>query len=166
MRAPRPRARPGRRRRVLLGATGLAIGEVALTGLAPRSAQADPRDALLAQTIRNFVGSGSRVLASTRLQLEIDPLVENGNSVPVRVRVQSSMTPSDHVTRILILAPRNPQPQVAVFHLGPHSGRAEVATRFRMAESQTVLALAHCSDGTVHEARAEVIVTLAACLET
>ena len=68
--------------------------------------------------------------------------------------------------RFLVLAPRTPQPRVAIFHLGPHGGRAEVATRFRMAESQAVLALAQCSDGSVHEARAEVIVTLAACLET
>jgi sulfur-oxidizing protein SoxY len=113
-----------------------------------------------------LLGSGTRVQASSRIQLDIDPLVENGNSVPVRVRVQSAMTPSEHVMRILILAPRNPQAQVAVFHLGPHSGRAEVATRFRMAESQTVRALALCSDGSVHETRAEVIVTLAACLET
>ncbi len=102
---------------------------------------------------------------ASRLQLEIDPLVENGNSVPVRVRVQSAMTSQEHVTRILLLAPRNPQALVAEFHLGPHSGRADVSTRFRMAESQTIRALARCSDGSVLVAQAEVIVTLAACLE-
>lgn len=100
-----------------------------------------------------------------RVTLEIAPLVENGNAVPVSVRVASPMSATDHVRRIALFAEHNPDPAVAVFHLGPHSGRAEVHTRMRLATSQTVVALAQASDGSVWQASADVIVTLAACVE-
>ena len=67
--------------------------------------------------------------------------------------------------RLALLTERNPQPQVAVFTLGPACGRAQVSTRMRLATSQTVRALAELSDGSWWEQDAEVIVTLAACVE-
>ena len=100
-----------------------------------------------------------------RVQLEISPLVENGNAVPVSVAVQSPMTVADHVQRIAVFTSSNPQPEVAVFHLGPRNGSAAVATRMRLATSQTVLALAVMNDGSVWQNRADVLVTLAACVE-
>ena len=100
-----------------------------------------------------------------RVQLEISPLVENGNAVPVSVTVQSPMTAADHVQRIALFTSSNPQPEVAVFHLGPRNGSAAVATRMRLATSQTVLALAVMNDGSVWQNRADVLVTLAACVE-
>ncbi len=109
--------------------------------------------------------TGGRTPRDGRVQLVIDPLVENGNAVPVAVRVDSPMTAADHVQRIGLFTLLNPQPEVAVFHLGPASGRAEVATRMRMASSQPVLALAVMNDGSVWRHRVEVVVTLAACLE-
>jgi sulfur-oxidizing protein SoxY len=101
-----------------------------------------------------------------RVTLEIAPLVENGNTVPVTVRVDSPMTEAEHVRRIALFTERNPDPDVAVFHLGPASGRAEVATRMRLATSQTVIAVAQTSDGGFWQAAAEVVVTLAACVES
>ncbi len=100
-----------------------------------------------------------------KVKLEIPPLVENGNAVPVTVTVESPMTPEDHVRRIALFNEKNPQPQVAVFHLGARAGRAQVATRMRLADSQTITAVAELSDGTWRSASAKVIVTLAACLE-
>lgn len=100
-----------------------------------------------------------------RVTLDISPLVENGNAVPVTVRIDSPMSDADHVRRIALFTERNPQPEVAVFHLGPVNGRAEVGTRMRLATSQTVVALAQLSDGSVWQQRVEVIVTLAACVE-
>jgi sulfur-oxidizing protein SoxY len=99
------------------------------------------------------------------VQLEISPLVENGNAVPVTIRVDSPMTDTDHVRRIALLTERNPQPQVAVFTLTPASGRAQVATRMRLATSQTVWALAELSDGSWWRQGVDVVVTLAACVE-
>jgi sulfur-oxidizing protein SoxY len=100
-----------------------------------------------------------------RVTLDISPLVENGNAVPVSISVQSAMTAADHVQRIALFTPGNPQPEVAQFHLGPHNGRATVATRMRLATSQTIVALAVMNDGSVWQHRVEVIVTLAACVE-
>ena len=60
---------------------------------------------------------------------------------------------------------RNPQPDVATFTLGPRSGKADVSTRIRLATSQKLVAVAKMSDGTFWQQTADVIVTLAACIE-
>ena len=73
--------------------------------------------------------------------------VEDGGAVPLAVTVDSTMTESDHVRRFTSWRPRTREPTVAVFHLSPASGRAAIATRIRLAESQIVLALAEMSDG-------------------
>lgn len=153
---------PARRRGLVRFGQGLTMASLAVR---PEVSQADAARDRLQAAIAEFTQGRVMVPDSTRLRIEIDALVENGNSVPIRVTALSAMTDTDHVQRILILAPRNPQPQVALFHLGVHSGRAEVATRFRMAESQSLQALALFSDGRIHRAQADVVVTLAACLE-
>lgn len=109
--------------------------------------------------------AGGAVPQDGRVTLEIAPLVDNGNVVPVAVRVQSPMTAADHVRQIALFAERNPNTEVALFHLGPRAGRAQVATRMRLATSQQVVALAKMSDGSVWQQRLDVIVTLAACIE-
>jgi sulfur-oxidizing protein SoxY len=100
------------------------------------------------------------------MRLEVPELVENGNSVPVLVTVDSPMTEVAHVRRIAVFNEKNPQPQVAVFRLGPRSGVARVGTRMRMADSQRIVALAELSDGSFRQHSVDVIVTLAACIET
>ncbi|MDF2995466.1 MAG: sulfur oxidation protein SoxY [Xanthobacteraceae bacterium] len=117
----------------------------------------------LEETIRDFT-DGAPVQAG-RVVLSVPPLVENGNAVGVTVTVESPMTLSDHVRRIALFNEKNPQPDIAVFHLGPRAGRARVATRIRLATSQTMVAVAELSDGSFWSARANVIVTLAACIE-
>mgnify|MGYP006200646509 CR=1 FL=1 len=84
-----------------------------------------------------------------RVRFEIPPLVENGNAVGVTITVESPMTEADHVKRIALFNEKNPQADMAVFHLGPRAGRAAVSTRVRLATSQTVVALAEMSDGSV-----------------
>ncbi|MCI0754927.1 thiosulfate oxidation carrier protein SoxY [Teichococcus vastitatis] len=100
------------------------------------------------------------------IALEVPPLSENGNSVDLSVRVDSPMTTEDHVTAIHILAEKNPFPLVATFSLTPRTGRAEVATRIRLATSQKIVAIAETSQGVVHQAARDVIVVLGACVET
>jgi sulfur-oxidizing protein SoxY len=110
------------------------------------------------------VVGGGRVTPG-RLTLELPPLVENGNTVPLVVSVESPMTPAEHVKAIHLFTEKNPQPEVVSFRLGPRAGRARVATRIRLADTQTVLALAELSDGSFWSGSAAVVVTLAACLE-
>ncbi|HUP29639.1 MAG TPA: thiosulfate oxidation carrier protein SoxY [Usitatibacter sp.] len=99
------------------------------------------------------------------VEIELPQIAENGNSVPMRVKVANPMTPQDHVSAIHIVAERNPRPLVATFHLGPQSGRAEIATRVRLAGTQKVTVIAALSGNRFRMAQVDVLVTSAACLD-
>lgn len=109
--------------------------------------------------------TGGAPVQDGRVEIHIAELVENGNTVPVTLRMASPMTADDHVRSLALFTERNPQPEVAVFHLSRHNGRAEVHTRIRLATSQQLVALATTSDGRCWRRRVEVLVTLAACIE-
>lgn len=106
-----------------------------------------------------------RTAREAGIAFDMPRLSENGNSVDVAVRVDSPMTAADHVRAIHILSEKNPVPRVASFFLTPRAGRAEVATRIRLATSQQIVVLAETSTGQVHRAVREVIVVLGACVE-
>jgi sulfur-oxidizing protein SoxY len=99
------------------------------------------------------------------VDVELPVIVENGNTVPIRVRVASPQTQADHVKAIHIFAERNPRPRVASFFLGPQSGRAEVSARIRLAGTQQVTVLAELSGNRFWVAPRDVLVTSAACLD-
>jgi sulfur-oxidizing protein SoxY len=117
----------------------------------------------LDEAIRSFAGDAE--VRAGRVKFEISPLVENGNAVPVSIDVESPMTTADHVRRIALFNEKNPQADIAIFHLNARAGRARVATRIRLATSQVVVAAAEMSDGSFWMSKASVIVTLAACIE-
>jgi sulfur-oxidizing protein SoxY len=144
------------RREVLLAGAALAAWRQS-----PAQLSGDP--AAMQAAITRF--TGGRKPENGRVKLDIAPLVENGNTVPVTVQVDSAMTAADHVRRIALFTERNPQPEVAVFNLSLLSGRAEVSTRMRLATSQRVIALAELQDGSYRQQVIEVVVTLAACVE-
>jgi sulfur-oxidizing protein SoxY len=100
-----------------------------------------------------------------RVTLELPVLADNGNSVPMKVSVQSPMSAEDHVKTLRLLSERNPETQMAVFHLGPRAGVAEISSRVRLAGSQRVVALAEMSDGSSWIGTADVVVTLSACID-
>lgn len=100
-----------------------------------------------------------------RVKLELPVLADNGNSVPMKVTVESPMTEADHVKLVRLISERNPERQMAVFHFGPRSGAAEVTSRVRLAGSQTVTAIAEMSDGSQWMDSAHVQVTLSACVD-
>lgn len=100
-----------------------------------------------------------------RVKMELPVIADNGNAVPLRVRVDSPMTAADHVRAIHLVSDRNPVPNMASFFLGPHSGRAELETRVRLAGSQNVTVIAEMSDGTFWMERSHVQVTLSACAD-
>ena len=140
----------------------LAASAGALALIVARPAQATPES--MAGAIKAFVGEAE--VREGRVTLEIPPLVENGNSVPLTVKVDSPMTAQDHVKRIAVFNERNPQPNVALFYLSPRAGRAVVSTRIRLGDSQNIVAIAQLSDGTFWSDKAELIVTLPACVES
>jgi sulfur-oxidizing protein SoxY len=149
------------RRRFLIS-SGQFAGGVALACLVPiPSGKAAP--AATQEAIRKIVGEAH--LKEGKVKLDLPPLVENGNAVSLGVTVDSPMSAADHVKAIHIFTEKNPQPNVASFHLGPRAGRASVATRIRLADTQEITAIAQMSDGSFWSARAHVVITLAACLE-
>jgi sulfur-oxidizing protein SoxY len=109
--------------------------------------------------------TGGAVAQRGGVTLELPTLAENGNSVALRIRVASPMTAADHVSAIHVFAERNPRPRIAAFHLGPQSGRAEVATHVRLSGSQRVTVLASLSGGRFRVADFDVVVTSTACLD-
>ena len=143
-------------RRDLL-ALGLATG--AAVWVRPALAQAPDLQA----AIRAYAGDAT--LRTGKVRLDVAPLVENGNTVPISVTVDSPMTAADHVTGIAVFNERNPQREVVEFQLGPRAGRAAVSTRIRLATSQQLVAVARLSDGTCWSHSVDVVVTLAACIE-
>lgn len=126
-----------------------------------RPAAATPEQ--LGAAIASFTGDATP--QAGRVTLNVSRLIDNGNAVPVTVRVDSPMSADDHVTSIAIFNERNPLPDVARFNLTPRSGKAEVSTRIRLATSQQLVAVARMSDGTHWQHAVDVIVTLAACIE-
>jgi sulfur-oxidizing protein SoxY len=99
------------------------------------------------------------------VKLEMPVIADNGNAVPLRVTVASPMTAADHVKAIHLVSDRNPVRNMASFHMGPHSGRAELETRVRLAGSQNVTAIAEMSDGSFWMDRTHIEVTLSACVD-
>jgi len=140
-------------------------GSAALAGAMVRITlrPADATSAMLNSAIRNVVGEAA--LNIGKVKLDIPPLVENGNTVPMTVSVASPMTGDDYVRSIHVFNEKNPQPYIGNFYLGPAAGRAQVSTRIRLADSQKVVAIAQMSDGSFWSASIDVVVTLAACTE-
>lgn len=143
------------RREFLRAAAGLAV----LVSVRP--AEATPET--MQQAVRAVVGTSP--VTKGRVKLELPPLSENGNTVPMTVSIESAMTAAEHVRAIHVFTEKNPQPEVVSFRLGPRAGRARVSTRIRLADTQSVLAIGELSDGSFWSAEAAVVVTLAACLE-
>ena len=106
------------RRTFLELAGGAAIAVVTVRPLA-----ATP--AMLNSAIRNVVGEAP--VRTGKVTLDIPPLVENGNTVPMTVKVASAMTDKDYVKSIHVFVEKNPQPNVGNFYLNrisrPRTGR-------------------------------------------
>jgi sulfur-oxidizing protein SoxY len=144
---------PGTTRRLFL------VGAAAL--LVVRPAGATPQS--MAAAIRQV--TGGKPVTPGRVKLTIPPLVENGNSVAVTISADSPMTGKDHVTAIHLFTEKNPLPNVIGIRLGARAGKAEVSTRIRLADTQQVVAVCAMSDGSFWSDKADVILTLSACLE-
>ncbi len=149
-----------RRQFLALACGTLAVGEL--------RAQLDPniqakRKAALEAAIAKVAGDSP--VRAGKVKLDVPPLIDNGNTVPVSVTVDSPMTASNYVKAVHIFTEKNPQPYVITAHLGPRSGRATVSTRARIADTGRVIAIAELSDGSFWSDTVSVVVTLSACLE-
>jgi sulfur-oxidizing protein SoxY len=148
-------------RREVLQVAALLVGCGTALHLSIAPATATPE--MMQDAIRAAIGETP--VKKGKVKLDLPPLVENGNSVPCTVSVESPMTATDYVKAIHVFNEKNPQPNVISVKLGPRAGRAAFSTRIRLADSQTVTAIAELSDGSCWSDDIDVIVTLAACIE-
>jgi sulfur-oxidizing protein SoxY len=146
-------------RRRALAAAGAALAAAALPATAQRFQPAQDITPLLMKI------TGGATPKEEGVEIELPQIAENGNSVPMRVRVASPMSGDDYVKAIHIFAERNPRPHVATFHLNERSGRAEITTRVRLAGTQKVRALVELSGNRFSIGAMDVLVTAAACLD-
>ena len=139
-----------------------SLGVLAL-GLwfSPLTAFAKKEDA--AKAIQEI--TGGKLVQDGKVNLVIPPLVENGNLVVLKVSVDSPMTANDYVKAIHVIAEGNPLPNIFTAYLSPRSGSAKITTRVRLADSQTVWAIAQMNNGSFYRGSAETLVTLSACTE-
>src|SRR5262245_7706480 len=95
----------------------IAAGAVAAPAQAqlPPNIQAERRRAL-ATAMRDVTGAAP--VRTGRVKLDVPPLVDNGNTVPLSVTVESPMTEADHVRAIHVFTEKNPQPKVISVQLG------------------------------------------------
>jgi sulfur-oxidizing protein SoxY len=138
------------------------LGQAAAIVVLPFGPASATPDAMAA-AIKQLVGAAT--VTEGRVTLDLPPLIENGNTVPLVVSVESPMTVGDHVKAIHVFNEKNPQPNVFSARLSARNGKAIVGTRIKLGDSQKVVAIAQTSDGRFWSASADVIVTLAACLE-
>jgi sulfur-oxidizing protein SoxY len=148
------------RRAVLVGASAAgALGAMPLILVRPAKATPEKMQAAIKAVI------GEAPVKKGKVTLDIPPLVENGNTVAMTVSVESPMTAADHVKAVHVFNEKNPQSNVIDAYFGPRAPRAAFSTRIRLADTQTLVAIAEMSDGSFWSDSIDVIVTLAACLE-
>jgi len=153
------------KRRQFLQRSAIAATAAAVPALAQQSTPSQRFQP--AQDIRPLIEQLTKgaAIENGGIEVQLPAIAENGNSVPMHVRVDHPMAPADFVSAIHIIAERNPRPLVASFHLKPESGRAEVTTRVRLAGTQKVTVLARMSDDHFRMTQVDVLVTAAACLD-
>lgn len=144
------------RRTLLLSSVG-ALGVLPLVWSHAHAQDAQALDAAIKKAV------GDAKPADGRITLTLPEIAENGNTVPFDFVVQSPMTEADYVKSVHIIAPGNPQAEVATFLFSPESGKAAVTSRMRLAKTQDVVALAEMSDGKVFLAKRTVKVTIGGC---
>ncbi len=143
-------------RRVAVARLGAGCVLVALAPLCARGGETETMS-----VIRDTFGD---VTPKTgRITLELPPLAESGNSVPLKVSIDSPMTEADHVHRVCIFANRNPRPLIATVIFTPQAGKATFSTTMRLSDTQDVIAIAEFSDGTIWTEQARVMVAVGAC---
>jgi len=150
--------REGPTRREML-AGSLAIACLPLAGGAATATPQEMASAIKALTNGAPVKPG-------RVNLVLPELAENGNIVSLGVTVDSPMTEADYVESIHIFSERNPITTVVRFHLSRRAGpNPTVNTNIRLADSQRVTAIAALGDGSFWSGDANVVITIAACID-
>jgi len=102
-------------------------------------------------------------LQDAKVTLKAPEIAENGMAVPLTVSVDSEMSDKSYVKALYVAADGNPNPPVAIYEFTPLAGKAEVALRVKLSQTQNLIAVAEMNDGTLYRASREVKVTIGGC---
>jgi sulfur-oxidizing protein SoxY len=158
MTAPLSR-RPMSRRRLLQSAGAWALVSPLSAGASAAAAQEMPAIPALTSFL------AGRSPRWERLRLELPALADNGQAVPMRLTMAGPFAPGPVLKAIHLFSEVNPVPEMAVFEFPFPPPKVEIDSRIRLAGSQRVVAVAAMSDGALFAAVADVVVTIAACLD-
>ena len=126
--------------------------------IAARQAEATPEAA------REWLaGLAKGTPQDAKVTLKAPEIAENGMAVPLTVSVDSEMSDKSYVKALYIAADGNPNPPVAIYEFTPLAGKAEVALRVKLSQTQNLIAVAEMSDGTLYRSSREVKVTIGGC---
>jgi sulfur-oxidizing protein SoxY len=143
-------------RRSVMIAAGAAAAAVLL---GPRLASATQAQ-VEAEINKLYAG---KTLGEGKIKLDLPTIAENGLVVPLNFEVESPMTDKDHVKAVHVFADGNPNPGVASFYFTPMMPKAAGQIRIRLAQTQSIVAVAEMSDGALYTAKKEVKVTIGGC---
>ena len=94
---------------------------------------------------------GDRPIAEGPIKLELPPLAETGNSVPLTVICETQAL--GRVRRLAVFTEMNPRPLVCVASFGPMAAEARITTNIRLASTQAVVCVAELEDGRLISSR-------------
>lgn len=100
--------------------------------------------------------TGGAPIRDGGVEIDTAEIAENGYSVPVDIS-------ADGAEAILLVAPANPHPRVAVFRFGQLSATSSASTRIRLAATQDLVAVARMTDGSFAGTTRHVQVTVGGC---
>ena len=127
------------------GAAGAAVLPLEVWAATPDEVEA---------AIAEFTGGAET--SEGGVEITAPEIAENGNTVPVEVSAEGA-------SAILLLAPNNPNPDVATFHFGELAAKSQASTRIRLAETQELIAVAKLGDGKFAKTTKNVKVTIGGC---
>jgi len=107
---------------------------------------------------------GEAVPSTDGITIDLPLVSEDGSAVDLGLSVDRPMTQESFVAELHVFADRNPSPAVASYFFSPLSGRAAIATRVRLNESQTVGVIAKLNTGEVIAASRDIVITVSGCL--
>lgn len=130
--------------------------------LAARQAQLlEPNPDAVKQAIDAFLDGKTPV--DEGLKLDVAALADNPSAVPAKISITRPMTEQNWCEEVILIAEKNPIPLACRLYFFPAAGVAEAAVRIRLAQSQSVLALARMKDGTILRARHAITVAASGC---
>jgi len=151
-------------RRKVLG-SGAGLGGFAMSGALSGGALVSFVGSAYAGPVEDLIAkfTGGVTPGSGRVTLGAPEIAENGNTVPIKVSVESDMIADDYVSEVMIVSTGNPRPEVATFKFTPMSGKADASTRIRLARTQDLIAIARMSNGALFQDTKNVKVTIGGC---